>query len=45
MSATYWLVAANAVVWVGLGMYLIILGRRQYSLNNRLQQLENLKDG
>lgn len=45
MTNMYWLVGANAAIWVGLGMYLMLLGRRQLSLNNRLQQLENLKNG
>lgn len=45
MTDMYGLVAANAVIWFGLGLYLVVLGRRQLSLNNRLQQLENLKNG
>lgn len=42
-NVMYWLVAANAAVWVGMGAYLVFLGLRQRTLAARLTQLELLK--
>ena len=39
-----WLIAANIAVWAGLGLYLIIMGRRQAALDKRLRQLETLRN-
>lgn len=36
MDTLYWLMGANAVVWIGLGAYLAFLGARQRSLALRL---------
>ena len=43
MDHSYWLLAANAVVWCGLGAYLLFLGQRQRGLAARLAQLESLR--
>lgn len=43
MEHIYWLMAANAVVWCGLGAYLLFLGQRQSRLAARLVQLESLR--
>lgn len=40
MTDLYWLLAANIVVWTGLGAYLVFLGRAQKSLDIRLRQQE-----
>ena len=42
-NVIYWLVAANAAVWAGMGAYLVFLGLRQRALARRLMQLELLK--
>lgn len=40
----YWLFLANAIVWIGLGCYLIFLGLGQKRLAENLRQLEILRD-
>ncbi len=42
-SVIYWLAAANAAVWAGMGAYLVFLGLRQRTLARRLMQLGLLK--
>lgn len=44
MTDLHWLLAANVVVWLGLGAYLLCMGRTQHSLDKRLRQLEILKN-
>lgn len=44
MTDLYWLLAANVVVWLGLGAYLAFLGCTQKSLNTRFRQWETLKN-
>lgn len=43
MEPIYWLMAANAAVWCGLGAYLLFLGQRQRRLAARLVHLESLR--
>lgn len=43
-DAIFWLLAANAVIWLGIGCYLALLGRVQVGLARRLQQLELWRD-
>lgn len=40
MDTIYWLMAGNAVVWVGLGAYLAFLARRERALALRLDARE-----
>ncbi|MDE5879648.1 MAG: CcmD family protein [Desulfovibrio sp.] len=40
MDTVYWLLGANAVVWLGLGAYVAFLGGRQRGLMARLDQWE-----
>lgn len=40
MDTLYWLVGANAVVWVGLGAYVAFLAGRERALALRLDQWE-----
>lgn len=40
MDTVYWLVAANAVVWVGLGAYVAFLAGRERALALRLDHWE-----
>lgn len=44
MTDLYWLLAANIVVWLGLGAYIAFLGCKQKSLDIRFQQWEILKN-
>jgi hypothetical protein len=43
MDALLSLVLANALVWLGIGGYVCLLGLRQTALAKRLHNLENLK--
>lgn len=43
MDTIFWLMAANMIVWLGLGGYLAFLGSRQRLLNQRLAQWENMR--
>lgn len=38
MDKTTWLMYGCMAVWLGLGLYVFILGRRQASLEKRLRQ-------
>ena len=40
MDDIFWLMAANMVVWLGLGVYLAFLASRQRILKQRLAQWE-----
>jgi CcmD family protein len=44
MSATAYLFAANAVVWLGVAGYLAFLAMRQRRLDERLNQLELMRN-
>jgi CcmD family protein len=44
MGKEGYLLAANAVVWLGLCGYLAFLASRQKRLEQRLKQLETLKN-
>lgn len=37
-----WLMAANAVIWFGIGVYVALVAAGQNALKRRLQQLEHL---
>ena len=45
MDAIYWVALANALVWLGLGLYISILHSRQRELARRMAQLEAMRDG
>lgn len=40
MSDIYWVIAANVVVWVGLGSYCIYMACVQKGLEKRLRHME-----
>ena len=40
MHDVSWLIAANALVWCGLGLYLFLLHRRGCRLAERMELLE-----
>ena len=40
MTALHWLVAANAALWIGLGLYAAFLARKQRELALRVAALE-----
>lgn len=40
MQHTYYLLAANLVVWTGISVYLVFLGQKYRQILSRLQQLE-----
>ncbi len=40
MQHTYYLLAANLVVWTGISVYLVFLGQKYRHILRRLQQLE-----
>lgn len=40
MSAIFSLFLANLVIWLGLGFYMIFIGRQQAQLKRRLENLE-----
>ncbi len=44
MPAINWLMAANAFLWIGLGLYVAFLARAQRDLELRLRQLESDHD-
>ena len=37
MEAIHWLMAANAALWIGLGLYIFFLTSRQRALEARLE--------
>ena len=45
MDTLYWLMGANAAVWIGLGAYLAFLGARQRALALRLARWERSARG
>lgn len=45
MSTETYLVLANSIVWVGMGLYLTFLGVNASRLNKRLSRIELLEDG
>lgn len=44
MSNLLWLMAANAVVWLGIGVYVAFLARAQAALDRRLRHMEMIDD-
>lgn len=45
MDAITWLFAANAIIWLGIGVYAAFLGNRQRNLAKQLRQLEMMGNG
>ncbi len=41
MESATLLIIANAVVWIGIGLYLFFLSARQNALERRLRRMEN----
>lgn len=41
---TGYLFAANVIVWLGIGGYLVFLASRQAALSKRIRQMEILSD-
>jgi len=41
MNETPWLLYANVLVWLGLGGYLFLLGKKAACLEARLRRLEH----
>lgn len=44
MNSEFYLFWANAVVWIGISIYILFLGLAQRNIKRRLGQLERLKD-
>ncbi len=44
-NSLIYVLAANVVIWLGLGGYAAFLGKRQAALEARLAQMEKLGDG
>ena len=44
MTAVTWLIAANAALWIGLGLYVARLAAAQKTLERRVAQWENDHD-
>ena len=42
MSDIIWLLAGNAIFWLGLGIYCLFLGMKQKKLQENIQQMEVL---
>ncbi len=42
MQEIHWVLAANVVVWLGLGAYIFFIARSQCALKKRLQQKESM---
>ncbi len=42
MDTITWLIAANVVVWLGIGGYVLFIARGQRALQQRLQMKEML---
>ena len=45
MSEIHWVLAASAVIWLGLGAYLAFMAARQRDVEQRLSALENTDEG
>lgn len=43
-DALGWLAAAAAVIWLGIGCYLALLGARQRGLSLRIRQMEQMRN-
>ncbi|MDR3320320.1 MAG: CcmD family protein [Desulfovibrio sp.] len=43
MDTIVWLAITNAVVWIGLGTYLVFLTLEQRAISARLRQWEKLR--
>ncbi|MBO4318388.1 MAG: CcmD family protein [Mailhella sp.] len=39
MNALYWFAAANAALWIGLGLYIAFLGGRQKKTERKLARM------
>lgn len=44
MQSLYYVISASAIVWLGLGAYIAFIAKRQKTLNNRLDYLEQNHD-
>ncbi len=44
MNDIDWLMYANIAVWVGLGLYIAFIARKQVALKRRLDQMESMRD-
>lgn len=44
MDAIFWLVVANAIIWIGLGAYVAFLASRQNALARQLKLVEHEHD-
>lgn len=44
MTAVTWLIAANAALWIGLGLYVARMAAAQKNLERRVAQWENDHD-
>lgn len=44
MTAAFWLMAANAALWIGLGLYMAFLAAEQKKLERRMAQWEENHD-
>ncbi len=44
MNDIFWLAAANAVVWFGLGSYIAYLATRQRQIIRKIKNLELIND-
>ncbi len=44
MDSYLWIMYAAIAVWVGLGLYLCLLARKQARLNNRIEQMGRLME-
>ena len=44
MDTLYWVLLANAAVWLGLGAYLACVAARGAALEKRLRHMEMLDD-
>lgn len=40
-----WVMAANAVIWLGIGAYVAFIAQRQAALAKRFRQMELMSDG
>lgn len=39
-----WLIGVNAIIWIGIGAYIIYIAIKQRNLSQRLKQMEILQD-
>ena len=44
MDSYEWIMYAGAAVWVGLGLYLCLLARKQITLSRRISQMARLME-